>query len=35
MPDNNELMKQMDEAAVQAEGELVKNIAAWSAKEII
>ncbi len=35
MPDNDELMKQMDEAALQARAELVKKIETWSAKELI
>ena len=35
MSDNDEMMKQMDEAAAQAEAELVKNVAGWSAKDLI
>ena len=35
MPDSDERMKQMDDAAIQAEAELVKNVSAWSAKDLI
>ena len=35
MPANEELMKQMDEAAKQAEEELRSNLDKWSAKDVI
>ena len=35
MSHNDEPMKQMDDAAIQAEAELVKNVFAWSAKDLI
>ena len=35
MPANEEIMRQMDEAAEQAETELDQNLENWSAKEII
>jgi len=35
MPENEELMKQMDEAAVAAEAELVQGVNSWSAKDLI
>ena len=35
MPTNEEMMKQMDEAAEQAAVELDKNVDNWSAKDII
>ena len=35
MPANEEMMRQMDEAAEQAEIELDQNLDNWSAKNII
>jgi len=35
MPANEEMMKQMDEAAEQAEKELDDNLENWSAKDIV
>ena len=35
MPANEEMMKQMDEAAEQAEIEIDQNLDIWSAKDII
>ena len=35
MPFDEQAMKQMDDAAVEAQAELVKNLAAWSAKDLI
>ncbi len=35
MADNAEMMKQMDEAAAQAEVEFTKNFAGWKAEDVV
>jgi len=35
MLEKDEQMKQMDDAAIQAVAELEKNVASWSAKDLI
>jgi hypothetical protein len=35
MADTEDVMKQMDEAAAQAQAELVKSYATWSARDLV
>ena len=35
MPEDDPMMKQMDEAAERANAELAQNLAAWSASDLI